>query len=332
MNAGPTDADWSSLVTDSDLAVSFADPHQPDSPLTFVNDAFCRLTGYERDDCEGRNCRFLQGERTQAAAVARVRQGIEERRFRLTELVNYRRDGELFHNALLIGPIMNERGELLRLFGMQWNLGRTLARRDGESAVVWSRTDLRLDLFETLIDRLARMSTDLGSPARGIAVVERLIAVSRPQQYPPERRLPNWTRAHALLEYLIDPYRFLLPRTMTLSGDVGIVAADVATPLALVVHELANHTLRLSTAGIDVTSVEMHCEATSEEGEPTLTLRWLTRFGTDAPPDAPDDAFAIINAVTHHVSSRFDYRLGAGRLEATVSVPNRPWSGAAMTG
>jgi|GEM_PF-1279623 len=335
MNAGLTDADWSPLVTDSDLAVSFADPVRDDSPLTFVNAAFCRLTGYERAVCEGRNCRFLQGEATQAEAVARVRQGIAERRFRLTELINYRRNGEAFRNALLIGPILDERGELVRLFGMQWDLGLTLWRRsdtrsDDTRSEGWSLPNLRLDLFESLIDRLARQSTEMASAARGIAVVERLIAVSRPQQYPPEKRLPNWTQAHALLEYLIDPYRFTLPCAVQLSGDVGIVASAVATPLALVVHELAMHTVRLSNAGVGIVSIQMQCEAASEQGEPTLRLRWLTQCRAAAALEAPDDDFAIVHAVTGHVGSHFDYRLDGGRLEATMSVPNRPWQAAAL--
>ena len=37
------------------------DPRLPDNPIVFVNDAFLRMTGYERGEIMGRNCRFLQG-------------------------------------------------------------------------------------------------------------------------------------------------------------------------------------------------------------------------------------------------------------------------------
>ena len=41
--------------------ITIADPNLPDCPLMYVNEAFCRMTGYERDEIMGRNCRFLQG-------------------------------------------------------------------------------------------------------------------------------------------------------------------------------------------------------------------------------------------------------------------------------
>ena len=44
----------------------------PDCPLMYVNEAFCRMTGYERDEIIGRNCRFLQGPDTDPGAVARI--------------------------------------------------------------------------------------------------------------------------------------------------------------------------------------------------------------------------------------------------------------------
>lgn len=37
-----------------------ADATLPDQPITYVNDAFCRMTGYGRSEVLGRNCRFLQ--------------------------------------------------------------------------------------------------------------------------------------------------------------------------------------------------------------------------------------------------------------------------------
>jgi len=32
----------------------------PGTPLVFVNQAFCHVTGYSKAECIGRNCNFLQ--------------------------------------------------------------------------------------------------------------------------------------------------------------------------------------------------------------------------------------------------------------------------------
>ena len=109
----------SAFVERSDLPVSFADTRD-DEPLLYVNPAFERFTGHGATDCVGRNCRFLQGPSTDPVAVARVREGIDAREFRLTALSNHRADGAEFTNGLLVGPVNGADGETLALVGMQW--------------------------------------------------------------------------------------------------------------------------------------------------------------------------------------------------------------------
>lgn len=54
------------------------DPQLPDNPIVYASDSFIDLTGYERNQVLGRNCRFLQGPDTDPDAVAKIRKGIEE--------------------------------------------------------------------------------------------------------------------------------------------------------------------------------------------------------------------------------------------------------------
>ena len=50
------------LFKTSNVALSLADANLPDMPLVMVNDKFCEITGYSREEALGRNCRFLQPE------------------------------------------------------------------------------------------------------------------------------------------------------------------------------------------------------------------------------------------------------------------------------
>ena len=95
------------------------DPALPDHPMIAVNGAFVAMTGYPEAEIVGRNCRFLQGEGTDAGAVRRLRTCIAERRGCVEWVVNYRRDGTVFWNLLFIVPVFSEDGRLLHYFGNQ---------------------------------------------------------------------------------------------------------------------------------------------------------------------------------------------------------------------
>jgi PAS domain S-box-containing protein len=103
----------------SPIATVITDPRLPDNPVVAVNDPFCELTGYPRDEIIGRNCRFLAGEDTEPWQTQSVRDAIRSLRPSLTELLNYKRDGTPFRNALLIAPVLNAEGQANWFLGSQ---------------------------------------------------------------------------------------------------------------------------------------------------------------------------------------------------------------------
>ena len=128
-------ADWLALKDRAlDVAaegVTIADARQPDRPLIYVNQGFERMTGYPVADVLGRNCRFLQGPGTDAAAVAEIRAALEERRECLVEILNYRRDGTTFWNRLSITPVRDGAGEVTHFIGIQSDVTIRRMAEDG---------------------------------------------------------------------------------------------------------------------------------------------------------------------------------------------------------
>lgn len=104
------------------LAVCLTDPAQEDNPIVFANDAFIALTGYSEREILGRNCRFLQGAKSESLAIDKIRDAIENRSNTVVELLNYRKDGSSFVNALHLGPIFDKEGTLRFFFGSQWDI------------------------------------------------------------------------------------------------------------------------------------------------------------------------------------------------------------------
>jgi PAS domain S-box-containing protein len=103
----------------SPIATVITNPRLPDNPVAAVNRAFERLTGYSAGEAVGRNCRFLGGPGTEAEATALLRKAIAEARPAMAEVTNYRRDGSMFRNAVMIAPIFDEAGALAYFVGSQ---------------------------------------------------------------------------------------------------------------------------------------------------------------------------------------------------------------------
>ena len=98
------------------------DPRRDDNPIIFVNDAFSTLTGYTQDDVAGRNCRFLQGPGTDRDVVDRIRDAIAGENGVEAEILNYKKDGTPFWNALVISPVRDEAGRLRSFFASLYDV------------------------------------------------------------------------------------------------------------------------------------------------------------------------------------------------------------------
>lgn len=101
------------------MPMIITNPRLPDNPVVFANDAFCRLSGYRRDEILGRNCRFLQGAATDRDTVRRIRAAVDAVESIEIDIRNHRKNGETFWNRLLMAPVRDATGELAYFFASQ---------------------------------------------------------------------------------------------------------------------------------------------------------------------------------------------------------------------
>ncbi|KAJ5857780.1 hypothetical protein N7455_008674 [Penicillium solitum] len=95
------------------------DPSRPDNPIVFASGEFHRTTQYDMDYVLGRNCRFLQGPKTNPNGVRRIREALKAGRHHSELFLNYRRDGSPFMNLLQIAPLCDSRGNIRYFLGAQ---------------------------------------------------------------------------------------------------------------------------------------------------------------------------------------------------------------------
>ena len=150
MTANNLQGDGHSLlasINDSPIAAVISNPRLPLNPIVAVNAAFCRLTGYPKDEIIGRNCKFLAGPATEPWLTERIAAGIREHRPVLVEILNYKRDGTPFRNAVLVAPVFDDDGSLEYFIGSQVEL------HDQDVGLLSSRHAHAVSLVKTLSPR-----------------------------------------------------------------------------------------------------------------------------------------------------------------------------------
>jgi len=113
---------FTAAVRATRMPMVIANPREADNPIVFANDAFCRLTGYAREEILGRNCRFLQGPESDPATVDRIRAAIKAQEPIEVDIRNHAKDGRPFWNRLLIAPVHDANGDLAYFFANQFDI------------------------------------------------------------------------------------------------------------------------------------------------------------------------------------------------------------------
>ena len=116
------------MIGSSPIAAVMSDPRLPDNPIVECNEAFERLTGYRSDEIIGHNCRFLAGAGTEPWLTEMLRNGIRRRQPVMVEILNYKRDGTPFRNAVMVAPIFDANGDLEYFLGSQVEIAEDVAR------------------------------------------------------------------------------------------------------------------------------------------------------------------------------------------------------------
>ncbi len=241
---------FAAAVRATRMPMLITDPRLDDNPIVFVNDAFCRLTGYEPDEIMGRNCRFLQGPDTDLDSVARIRQAVEGRTDIDIEVLNYRKDGTPFWNALYLSPVFDEAGELQYFFASQLDV---TDRRDALAvqAMLLHEVDHRvknsLQIVASMLAMEARAMPDEVVAQRLQGILARIEALSTVH-----RRL---YQSDDLMSFDVAEFtRDIVTNLVGSTGrpDIGVrlvlepafLPARLAAPLALVFNELVTNTLK----------------------------------------------------------------------------------------
>ncbi|EMM96476.1 PAS domain S-box protein [Leptospira interrogans serovar Zanoni str. LT2156] len=102
----------SMLVTDTQL-------EPPGPKILFVNPAFCKMTGYTKEDLIGKTPRMLQGPLTNRKIMRDLKRSLTQGKDFSGETINYKKDGSPYHVEWRISAIRDLSGNILCFISIQ---------------------------------------------------------------------------------------------------------------------------------------------------------------------------------------------------------------------
>ena len=308
------------------MAICLTDPCQDDNPIVFANRAFRTLTGYEEGETLGRNCRFLQGPETDPAAVSRIRTAVENEDVVVVELLNYRKDGSTFWNALHIGPIYGDDGKVKYLFGSQWDVTDVhAARADEATAKVLSRelSHRVKNLFAVVSGVVTATARGRGVPEIADEMNERIAALGRAYETTLDDasigRIDVGQTIHAVLR-AYDPE----DEKIVYEGNGVKIAPTTVATLGLVLHELATNAYKHGSFKPLGGTARVAWRAEGDERDPVLVLVWEETGGPAVTePASPNrtSGLGLVRALLRTAGGTMDQEWLPTGLRATVRLP-----------
>lgn len=314
------------------IAMVITNPKLDDNPIIYVNDAFERTTGYSRSSVIGRNCRFLQGERTDKRDVDHIRSAVDNARDVSVDILNYRSDGSPFYNRLIIAPIMGDGNMPVYFLGIQKELVQTDRGADNRIAsenlaVITNR--VHRDLAMILKSVSAFSASDAQSLAREVEALPRRLECL--QLVYEEMKLSDKQRNREKLDL-----GSLLSRIASSiahhEGRAGVrftqhveqldVNLETAARVALVMSETLNNAFRHAFTGLDQGYVELRATRLAAGGMRLM----IADDGVGIPervtwPDSTTIGGRLIGQLLEGLDATINIARGAAGTIVTIDVP-----------
>lgn len=297
-----------------------------DNPIIFANKAFCDLTGYTPGEVLGRNCRFLQGDATTPESIEQVREVIRRKAVDTIEIVNYRKDGSKFLNALQIGPILDDDGETKFFFGSQLDITERRAAENETRELAERELIHRFRNIVNVMSVIIRMTgREASVPAEfNKKITERLHALSEAHFRAMSRSAVATPSLVEVIGGIMTAYAPHGPKQFELSGEDRSIPAQMISPITLAVHELATNAVKHGALGADAGRVVIDWTFEEDEAGSRLHLGWTEQGGPEVIAPERDSGSGIIRSLVRGEGGELDYDWRKQGLVAHMVLPFGP--------
>jgi PAS domain S-box-containing protein len=111
-------------------------------PLMYVNKHFEKLTGYDRADVLGRNCKFLQCPESEKAQTTILNDALRSEKPARVVITNMTKDGRIFKNLIVLKPVFDERRVYSYVMAIQMDVTKDVDNHESKMQLAQELMDM----------------------------------------------------------------------------------------------------------------------------------------------------------------------------------------------
>lgn len=111
-----------------------------DGNLEYANSYFFKHTGYTKDECIGRNLRFIQSGNTPLTTYEELWNTIKAGSSWKGEFLNKKKNGELYWEEAIISPVNDSQGTIKRFLSIKTDITAQKATREKLKKIAWNQS------------------------------------------------------------------------------------------------------------------------------------------------------------------------------------------------
>ncbi len=183
------------------ILITEAEPiDQPGPKIVYVNQAFCEMTGYEREEVIGKTPRLIQGPETSTEQLSRIRESLKKWEPFEAEIINYRKNGEKFWNSFSVVPLADKDGWYTHWIAIERDI---TAQKINEQKLLDAKAQAE-SASQAKSEFLANMSHEIRTPLNGVIGFSDLLMKTDMDENQHQYMQAIHTSANALLSLIND--------------------------------------------------------------------------------------------------------------------------------
>ena len=298
---------------------------EPSHPVIFANDAFLKLTGYQRDEVLAKSFQSLLANGVSSEDQRSVRDAFANPGKCEPEIRYKRKDGSQFWVSMFVSPVCDDEDAVVQQFVSLVDL--TAHREDNERSKKLI-DELNHRVKNTLATVQAIVVQALRRPAEPIAIREaiesRLMALSRSHDL---LTSTNWAGSglHDLVDVALQPFEVVAGRAerFTVTGENIHLSPKITLSLAIALHELATNAVKYGAFSNELGTIAIEWSLVRHVEGDRLILHWRERGGPPVamPTRKGFGSWVLDRGLAHELGGQVTTQFAPAGFVCTIDMP-----------